>query len=101
FIHHFFNDKQGITDDKLTSVVTRALPKGRAREWYSALMDYGTYLSKTVVNPNLKSKHYKKQSAFAPSLRRVRGEILKMLNAHNGVVTKKVLFTLPFEKEKI
>lgn len=49
------------------------------REWYYALMDYGAYLGKTIVNPNRKSKHYTKQSKFEGSLRQIRGGILKIL----------------------
>ena len=42
-------------------------------------MDYGSYLSNIIENPNRKSKHYVRQSKFEGSLRQVRGEILKRL----------------------
>jgi A/G-specific adenine glycosylase len=52
-------------------------------------MDYGTYLGKTVPNPNRKSKHYTKQSKFEGSNRQVRGGILKVLL--NGELSKEEL----------
>ena len=42
-------------------------------------MDYGTWLAKTVENPNRKSKHYIKQSKFEGSKRQVRGSIIREL----------------------
>jgi A/G-specific adenine glycosylase len=42
-------------------------------------MDYGTHLKKNTLNPNQKSAHYAKQSAFKGSNRELRGKILKTL----------------------
>ena len=58
-------------------MLTKVLPKGRAREWYSALMDYGAYLKRSGISHNAKSKTYTKQSKFAGSLREARGTILR------------------------
>ena len=55
------------------------LDRNHPREWYWALMDYGTYLKKTFGNPNIRSKEYMKQSKFAGSNRQIRGLILKVL----------------------
>lgn len=52
---------------------------GSVRDWYYALMDYGSYLTKTIPNPNRKSKHYAKQSKFEGSDRQLRGKILEVL----------------------
>ena len=49
------------------------------REWYWALMDYGTYLKQQNINPSRRSKHYTKQSTFKGSDRQLRGKILKIL----------------------
>ncbi|MDQ5886196.1 MAG: A/G-specific adenine glycosylase [Patescibacteria group bacterium] len=51
------------------------------REWYWALMDYGTYLKSHIGNTSRKSKTYSKQSRFEGSVRQIRGTILKMLSS--------------------
>jgi A/G-specific adenine glycosylase len=81
FIQHFFDDEAIVSDKELLSLVEVALDKENPREWYYALMDYGTYLAKTMPNPNRRSIHYTKQSKFEGSLRQLRGEILRQLAA--------------------
>lgn len=78
FIHHFFMDRQSIGDKEILDLVARTLPD-QPREWYWALMDYGSYLKQTVGNLNTASKHYTKQSRFEGSSRQVRGRILRLL----------------------
>lgn len=79
FIHHFFNDQEQVADTEILSLVTQALDKEHPREFYYALMDYGTFLKKTVGNSSRQSKHYAKQSRFEGSLRQIRGEVLRQL----------------------
>ncbi|MEK7086613.1 MAG: A/G-specific adenine glycosylase [Patescibacteria group bacterium] len=76
-IHHFFPHKKKVSDAEIEKVLTQVLPKGRAREWYSALMDYGAHLKRSGISHNAKSKGYAKQSKFAGSLREARGAILR------------------------
>jgi A/G-specific adenine glycosylase len=90
-IHHFFperkismnvrpdTDNNQVTDAALLSLLEKALPSGKAREWYSALMDYGSFLKRSGVRLNARAKGYKKQKAFAGSDREARGAILKAL----------------------
>ncbi|HEV7121406.1 MAG TPA: A/G-specific adenine glycosylase [Candidatus Paceibacterota bacterium] len=78
-LHHFFPKRKMVSDAELLAVLMEALPKGRAREWYAALMDYGSYLKRSGVKRNAQSKGYAKQSAFAGSGRQARGAILKEL----------------------
>ena len=85
-IHHFFSDKDGVTDAEIAEVLTRALPRGRAREWYGALMDYGTHLKRSGIKVNAKSKGYVKQSTFKGSNREARGALLKRLS--KGAATR-------------
>lgn len=49
----------------------------KPREWYAALMDYGSHLKTLHPNPSRRSKHHIKQSKFEGSLRQVRGAILR------------------------
>lgn len=79
FIHFFFSDKRNVDDKDILPLVDKTLDKKNPREWYYALMDYGTMLAKTTENPNKKSKHYSVQSKFVGSDRQIRGQILKKL----------------------
>ncbi|MEK7606363.1 MAG: A/G-specific adenine glycosylase [Patescibacteria group bacterium] len=80
YLHHFFKDKKGISDKTLENLLAETLDATNPREWYYALMDYGSYLKKTIGNPNTKSKHYTKQSKFKGSNRELRGTILRLLS---------------------
>lgn len=79
FIHHFFEDQEGIDDKQLLPLVEEALDGESPREWCYALMDYGTHLAKTVPNPNRRSKHHAVQSKFEGSDRQIRGAVLRAL----------------------
>jgi A/G-specific adenine glycosylase len=79
YIHHFFADKDGISDKELYPLIERTLQKRNPRQWYWALMDYGAYLKSTGIKNNAKSKHYAKQSRFEGSRRQVRGQIMRSL----------------------
>ena len=91
-IHHFFPKKKKVSDKAVEGILAQALPKGRAREWYSALMDYGAALKRAGISHNAKSAAYAKQSRFAGSLREARGAILRELA--KGAQTKKRLIGL-------
>lgn len=78
-LHHFFADSKEVSDRELLPILEKAYPRGRAREWYAALMDYGAYLKRSGVRLNAKTKGYTKQSAFTGSARQARGAILKEL----------------------
>jgi A/G-specific adenine glycosylase len=78
FIHFFFNDKDDVDDKEILPLVEKTLDVKNPREWYYALMDYGTMLAKTE-NANVKSRHYTIQSKFEGSGRQMRGSILKEL----------------------
>ncbi len=77
FLHHFFLTRRKVADTEILKLVKETLPTKDAREWYSALMDYGAMLKRTVGNPNVKSAQYAKQSRFKGSRRELRGEILR------------------------
>lgn len=77
--HHFFSDTSAVSDAEVLAILEKAYPEGRAREWYSALMDYGSFLKRSGVRINAKSKGYTKQKPFAGSKREARGAILRAL----------------------
>jgi len=79
-IYHFFPKSQKVDDKKLTPILKECLLHTEsAREWYSALMDYGAHIKKTNPNPSRRSKHHTRQSKFEGSLRQYRGIILRRL----------------------
>jgi A/G-specific adenine glycosylase len=89
YIHHFLADRIDLVDDKeLRSLVAQTLDKTNAREWYWALMDYGSHLKTTVGNLNKQSKAYTKQSAFHGSRRQVRGAVIRVLREGNAPLGK-------------
>jgi A/G-specific adenine glycosylase len=90
-----------VSDTEIEKILKEVLPKGRAREWYSALMDYGAFLKRSGISHNTKSKTYTKQSKFAGSLREARGTIIR---AHTrGVTSHAKLVNLlgPARKEQM
>ncbi len=100
FIHAFFAQKSQVHDDDILKLVEKTLDLKRAREWYYALMDYGSHLAKKVANPNRQSKHYSKQSKFEGSNRQLRGRILKGLLA-TPALSKKEMEQLAGSKTKL
>ncbi len=79
YIHHFFSRLENIADNDLLPFIERTVSQDNPREWYYALMDYGTYLKTQIINPNRKSKHYTRQSVFEGSNRQIRSQIIKLL----------------------
>jgi len=78
-MHHFFPRKKKVSDTEIEKILAKVLPKGEARGWYSALMDYGAYLKRSGISHNARSTTYTRQSKFPGSLREARGAILREL----------------------
>ncbi len=89
FIHEFFGDKTDVTDTELLPYIEAVVDREQPREWYNALMDYGTILKETHKNPSRRSKHYTKQTKFEGSNRKLRGMILRDIS--KGRTTLEVL----------
>ena len=100
FIHHFFDDSGTVSDNEILPLVEAALYRADPREWYNALMDYGTDLAKSVPNPNRRSRHYAKQSAFEGSDRQIRGSILKLLVAQGTMTRAAIIRELNEDRER-
>ncbi len=79
YLFFFFADREGVSDKELLETIGRTVDRDNPREWYYALMDYGAELKKKIENPNRKSRHYAKQSAFEGSERQARGAIVRYL----------------------
>lgn len=79
YFHHFFADGEKVHDTELLPIIQQTLDREHPREFYWALMDYGTWLKKNGTGRISQSKHYKKQSPLKGSLREMRGMIVKQL----------------------
>lgn len=79
YIHHFFRDREGVTDREIIPVVEATVDRENPRDWYQALMDYGAWLKRQGVNPSRRSAHYTRQAPLKGSNREVRGAIIRML----------------------
>ncbi len=85
-LHHFFPRRKKVTDREVVAIAEHLLDAKRPREWNLALMDYGAaHFNGRVQNPNLRSAHYTKQSAFKGSRRFVRGKVVAFLSQRGSV----------------
>lgn len=89
--YHFFDQESTIPDSALRLVMAQVLDREHPREFYWALMDYGSYLKAQGAGRLAMSKHYKKQSPLAGSLREMRGKIIRALS--QGALTEAELET--------
>lgn len=101
YLHHFFADRADVSDVEILAKLQTTSPfeTVSSREWYSALMDYGTALKKHGFGANAKSKHYKKQSKFEGSMRRTRGAVLRELMP--GSMSRTALWELLFHDNNL
>jgi A/G-specific adenine glycosylase len=88
YIHHFFPDATDVSDALLLPHITATLDSEKPRDWYYALMDYGSYLKREHGNNGSRSKHYTVQSKFKGSDRQVRGAILRALVNERGSLSE-------------
>ncbi len=101
FLHHFFADQDMVHDRELLAYIEAALDREHPREWYWALMDYGSWLKSQIVNPNRRSRHHVRQAKFEGSNRQLRGKILDLvLQQPQTIVT--IVETCPhFSQEQV
>lgn len=80
-LFHHAPDSRRMTDAQLLPLVEKLLidSKMEPKEFYWAMMDYGSHLKKKGIRLNSRSVHYKKQSKFEGSARQLRGAILRQL----------------------
>ncbi|MBN1762025.1 MAG: A/G-specific adenine glycosylase [Methanomicrobia archaeon] len=101
FIHFFFHDRGEIKDTEILPLVEQTLDTAHPRQWYYALMDYGAMLKQQHPNPNWRSAHYHKQSAFRGSNRELRGMILRTLTLESTMSERELVQTLKMESERV
>jgi A/G-specific adenine glycosylase len=108
YIHFFFPKSKKVDDEKLMPFIEKSLgPKTRAftnpREWYYALMDYGSHMKRALPNPSRRSAHHTQQSKFEGSNRQLRANILRfvMSDSRNLAEIKKKFMGPQFNAEKV
>lgn len=79
YFHHFFQNHDSVTDAQIMEVLVSTMATDAPREFYWALMDYGSWLKRQGAGRNKLSTGYKKQSPLKGSVREVRGQIVRLL----------------------
>lgn len=90
-IHHFFPTERDVTDVNIMEIVQVTLPVDRPREWYWALMDYGSFLKQTEGNNIQQAATYRTQRPFQGSSRQLRGILLRLATQHVVVAVNEVV----------
>ena len=91
-LHELLADRVGVPDRDICPLVALAVQEAARqgigpREFYYALLDYGTHLKKTLPNPSRRSAHHVRQSAFEGSRRQKRARLLRAVIAAPGRTT--------------
>ena len=79
YFHHFFESGEPVHDSQLKDLIEQTIDHDHPREFYWALMDYGSWLKQRKMGHLQQSRHYKKQSKLEGSVRQVRGQIIRLL----------------------
>jgi A/G-specific adenine glycosylase len=101
FIHFFFKDRKTVSDGEILPLVELTLDRRNPREWYYALMDYGSMLKDRVGNLTRRSAGYKRPARFEGSMRQLRGTVLKVLLKHKKITADTVAEMAGFDPEKV
>ncbi|MDD2308853.1 MAG: A/G-specific adenine glycosylase [Desulfuromonadaceae bacterium] len=101
YIHFFFHGHDKVSDRDIMPLVAATLDQTNPREWYYAVMDYGTMLKQRHPNPGKRSSHHTRQSSFEGSNRQLRSRILRQIIAQPGITVKQLLSAIPAEQEMI
>lgn len=101
YLHEFFEDAEDVPDSALLPLVEATLDRERPREWYWALMDYGTHLKATRANPSRRSRHHSRQSRFEGSNRQLRGRVLSELVRTSGSAEDTLAQAVGFSGERV
>jgi len=83
YIHHFFDDRVAVEDAQIIEKLQETIDLEHPREFYWALMDYGSWLKKNGIKNNSQSSAFKRQAPLKGSMREVRGMILRELSSQD------------------
>lgn len=92
YLYAFFKEHTDkVADDMILCKVHETLDTDQPRQWYYALMDYGTYVKKEYGNQLHKAIQHKKQSKFNGSQRQIRGMIVRTLAQKRQVTVDELI----------
>jgi A/G-specific adenine glycosylase len=101
YLHEFFGDADGVPDSAILPIVEATIDHARPREWFWALLDYGTHLKATGPNPSRRSRHHARQGRFEGSARQLRGRLLAALTEASGHTEAELTDAVGFEPERV
>lgn len=84
YFHHHFTDGDSVDDKQVLEILDQTLDREHPREFYWALMDYGSWLKRQGAGRIKQSRHYKKQSPLKGSVREIRGKIVRALTTSDS-----------------
>jgi len=84
-IHHFFPLNGRVNDREILLLVEATLDREHPREWYYALMDYGSHLKRVHRGLGRRAGSYRAQGAFSGSTRELRSILLQRILDEPGV----------------
>lgn len=100
-LHLLCGDQHAVPDKELLSLAEQVLDHDRPRDWYNALMDYGSDLKRRFPNPSRRSRHHSVQSRFEGSDRQVRGALLRLLLDSDGLTVAAIRQALEVESDRL
>ena len=100
-LHFFFPGQEQVADRELLPVAEALLDRVAPRDWYNALMDYGSDLKRRFPNPSRRSRHHTVQSRFHGSDRQIRGGVLRHLLTTHGLTLNALVQRLNCDKERL
>lgn len=99
-IYHFFQEeREKVEESVLKHLADQVLYRQNPRQWYWALMDYGTYLKKKVGNFNKQSQKHTTQSKFEGSFRQKRAAVLRLLLQKGPLTAEEISEFLLYETD--
>jgi A/G-specific adenine glycosylase len=90
YIHFFLSGKKKVHDAEIRVLLEQTIDNETVRDWYYALMDYGTMLKKRYRDLNRQSVQYSRQSRFEGSTRQIRGRIIRLLSEYGPARKQKI-----------
>lgn len=100
-LHLFCDGRHGVPDRELLALAAQVLDRDRPRDWYNALMDYGSDLKRRFPNPSRRSRHHNVQSRFEGSDRQIRGALLRLLLETDGMTAGAICKALAVEGDRL
>ena len=99
FLHEWFASRDEVSDREITPLVRTAVGEAMRqgvgpREWYSAVLDYGAHLKRTVPNPSRRSAAHSRQSRFEGSRRQKRAWLLHAVADMSGLSAEQLAHEL-------